>query len=636
MVLCLVAAALAFAVWLALPSGDTVPSDVAPTVPASSRRDAAEPVDATASRPDDSARSAVETAPTPPPATPPAGGTIALHGTFVVVDEDGVEHAHEDGEFTLVLWHGDTGSHRRAVTKAGAWQADVDELPDRVSVDDAHLGGRLVRCDDDLPIAEPKTAIVLRGRWLPLLLLRVLGDDTGADLADVHVVTKNDWRTPYPHPGSRAEVVVERATSPLRFAPTSTADTQSIWARAPGYAWDTIQLDTASRAERVMRLVPGGDVDVTIVGTPPDETWLRVREYQEMTRPPDITDEAWQTMQRASRGIPQAEVAPNRSGATRIDGLRTGTWAIDLEKGDWFRNPISLGSTTVEIAAGTIAAATITLRGDTRPPALAHTAGTLVVPAAWGEDVTLSIEARGPTKAWFDETRRIDADEMEHRANGEYAWDARLLPVGDYQVLVDGTEYRTRFALPPQGDEHVRIVVPDPCDVRVRVLDAETGRAIAGDWTPGWFSTPPDWEGGWTHAKSTAAPDGTFQFRAPPGPISINAHPDGYLWSHETYEVHPGANEFVLQIRRASGIDVVLKDADTTLPWPDFLSVELEDESGNSVVAYWSGNRVAAKQLGEFTLKVGTVQGYEPIPPRKVMVVAQEWTKVEIALRRKQ
>ena len=55
--------------------------------------------------------------------------------------------------------------------------------------------------------------------------------------------------------------------------------------------------------------------------------------------------------------------------------------------------------------------------------------------------------------------------------------------------------------------------------------------------------------------------------------------------SHEDYVVQPGSNEFVLQIGRESGVDVVLKDGGTTLPWPDGVMVQIKDASGASVVA---------------------------------------------------
>ncbi len=296
-----------------------------------------------------------------------------------------------------------------------------------------------------------------------------------------------------------------------------------------------------------------------------------------------------------------------------------------------------LGETTVKVGAGTIVTATITLRDETRAPPPVRAAGTLVVPPAWRSLNGLQIAPAGATKAWSKDDIHIAFADMHRQAEGEYRWDAHMLIAGPWQVLVDGCEYRTRFELPPQGDENIRIVVPAPCDVRVRLLDAETGKALelAADDTPGWYSHSLEWEGGWTHAEMARLTDGSFRCQSPAGTITISAHPNGYSWSHQDYEVGSGTNEFVLQIPRACGVEIVLKDGDAVIPWPDSMSTELLDASGKEGHIYWSGNRTAAKGPGEFTLKMDAMEGYEPILSRKVTVNAGEWTRVEIALHRK-
>lgn len=635
--LCLLAVAAAFAIWLTMRGENGLPVLDAPERSATAGPEHASPAEATASPVEsDVTRSPAETPQASSEPTLAGGDTKVLVGTFVVVDPRGVEHPHEDGEFSLVLWQGNSGHHARVIVKAGRWQHVVATLPAKVSVDDARLGDRIVRCDEELPVGDEITPLAFRGHWFAALRLRVLADETGADLAAVRLVTNSAWRSPFPHPGNdEIRVVVERGNSPLQFEPTSTGDTQTVWAHAEGRAWDHVKLDTTSAAERVLRLLPGGDVDVTIVGGSfPRDTRLRVREP--LTRPANMTEEAWQIMRTRSQGTPIAELMPKAAAMTRIEGLRVGTWSIVLEQGDWFGEPVTLASATVEIIAGTVTPVTLTLAGDRTAPPNVRVAGMLVVGEAWGTQLALSIEAKGSTKAWYRGQSMLGLKDMKRTGANEYAWDAGMLPAGEYQVLVDGTEYRTRFSLPPQGNENVRIVVPDPCEVQLRVIDAETGRAIGGDWTPGWYSTPAEWEGGWGHAMTTARPDGSFHFLAPPGPITVHAHPGGYLWSQEHYDVQRGVNSFVLQIRRASGVDIVLVDGESTLPWPDSLQALLTDADGKSVVAYWSDSRIAVKEPGEFTLQVDEVAGYEPIEPRKVVVSAQEWTKITIPLRRKQ
>ncbi len=544
---------------------------------------------------------------------------FVLRGTFVVVDERGVEHAREDGTFRI--WLGGAGKivwGRELTLQAGAWELSTMMLPERVSVDDVMLGARPVICDAEMEIDPSIPLLQFRGRWLAPVTLRVLGSDTGSDLANVRVLLGDGygWHGGQ-HPGHEGgtTVVVDHTPSPVRFSPTP-GRTRTFLVGAPGYAWGSIDLDPAESAERLLRLEPGGGIDLTLVGSLPYDTVVRLRKYV--------------------RGRPLADWRPSDEGVTRIDGVPAGTWNIQVEKGLWFQDPLVLGRTTAQVVPHTVAAATIALRTDQRSPPFASAAGTVVIPSAWRRQrVRLEIDPTGETRPWGNR-QWLDVERIVPATSDEYRWTAGRIRGGTYQVCVRGCGFVTRFEVPPLGDQNIRIVVPEPSEVRLRVLDAETGKPIEmAAREPEWQPLHPWWDAGSWDQDMARQPDGSYLAQTPPGPMRIDVITDRYARSSTRHEVVPGTNEFVVQVAPVCGVEIELWDGPATVPWPNEGKATLQDATGGQRNAYRSGNRTAAKVPGEFTLTIADVPGFEPIPPRAVTVSPRTWTKVEVRLRRK-
>lgn len=576
--------------------------------------------------------------------TAPGEAEVELSGTFVVVDHRGVEHTRESGHFSLILWKGNSGDHAKVKIEDGSWHATVAR-PDRVSVHTAVLGGKAVISQEEQSLPEGPLpsdyAIVFQGTWVATLTLRVIGDDTGADLSGVEIAAVDDWRRDsFRHPGDRGDHrrLVEGGRSPVQFEPRKAGQSRTFWVCAAGYAWDKIKLSLTDPDERVIRLVPGGGLLVAIHGGDlPRDAVLRLRSRTDADRPDGIPNHVWDGLrdQRTLKGMPVAEVALRESAATPIEGLPAGRYWVQVEKGDWFQDPVELGRAEATVGAGQMSQVTVTLADQPKAPTAVRVSGTLRLPKAWSRDhVRLEIEPTGDLKVWVKDDKKIALDDMTQASTEEYAWDAGLLPAGDYQVLVAPHEVRRRFHVGAQGAADVRIEVPPPAEVRVRIVDALTGLAIP-DVKPGWYSTVKGWEGGWSHAPMRAAANGSFEFEAAPGEIEISAQTEGYGWMRASREVRPGLNDFVVEARRVCGVVVVLLDGDTELPWDEAWSVKLKTSDGESAVDFWSGAKVAAKQPGAHALSVTGVKGYADIEERPVTVAPGEWTRVEIRLERK-
>lgn len=600
------------------------PGDIASALPRG-----AVPAEAATGTPAVDARGERSAAATPaaPTEVPDANAPpITVTGTITAVDARGIEHTTCDGTVELQFLYANADKPTSfasedvvAAVAAGRWQADAPAHATKLQVGKVELDGRPALCADERDLDPAGPPVSLRARWLePFLLLRVLADDTGADLGDLRVVQMGDpTLEDCPHPGNKNRIpVLEHASSPLRLANQSTRAKERYWATAPGYAWNQVALSTIEPGERVLRLRPGGDVDVVIVGDAPADARLRVRQT-------GFTD-----------GLPFAELRPVAGGTTRVDALPAGTWSIALEKGDWYRERVVFGRVDAAVTTGTVTSATISLEQAPERPAAFQIGGTLRVSPRWGRDLSVEVEPTGPTKVWDEYGVKEALANMRQLDEGLYRWGPFDVVAGRYELTVHGCQHHAIVPVGPAHPTEITIVVPDPNEVRVRLLDGMDGKPMAGA-NPGWCGLLEGWQSGWRPSPMQELGDGWYTFQAPAGQLQISVHPDGYVWLLSTHEVRPGRNEFVLRVPRAFGIEITLKDGDTAVPWPDDAEVEIEHVVSKSGAAYWSGNKVAAEEPGEHTLTLNELDGFLPVPPQRVVIEPAKWTKVEIRLQRK-
>ncbi len=153
----------------------------------------------------------------------PAAESIELKGTIVAIDENGVEHANEDGAFGLVSWKAQGGKVDTVAVHGGAWTARVAPGVE-LGCQDALLGGRSAVPDGELVDHELRHAlpadgvVALRVRWLRALRIFVRDRDTKLDLAAVTIVRAEDWpRAEVANPGDLTprRILVQSKPSPV-------------------------------------------------------------------------------------------------------------------------------------------------------------------------------------------------------------------------------------------------------------------------------------------------------------------------------------------------------------------------------------------------------------------------------------
>jgi len=641
-------------VWLVEASGDTsaaeltgpAPTDTAPP-PARDEVAGGE----VARRPEalafDEASPASPAADEPPRAAAPAeGAALALRGRVVLETVDGDELHDVDGTLTFTLRTDDAWRRTRVPLAEGAFALalkpvvggyrdehgtvfDAAVADATLAVAEAQLAGRefsAVPVDPSAPFAFGDEDARVRLRELPPLRLHVHDEATGDGLRDVTLIAKPESLYDgmlHPGPGAGAQRPLARGASPLVVRPTAAqARRQTLhgFVHAEGFAWAPVQLDVAAGGERRVGLARGGALDVRFAR--PVEVQgaaLRLRPPQDPWRP--VLD---------TPVVGVDELA--------LEVLLPGAYDLQVEVGRFWDEPVVLASRAVEVVAGARRSVHVVL--DEAPGLVrAPLSGRLVLPEAWGEPSSLSIELLDTPLDGSEGRHTQHRDDLRPLAPGVYAWDAGLVQTGRYEINARSVEYGQVFEVGPAGRDDVVLEVPPPVEVTLRVDDAHTGRPAELDSLHWHCERPEGVRGGGLESATREVGSEVYRLRVPDGvTVVVTAHGFEYTPLQERFVASAGL-ELTYTVEPAAVVVVRLLDGDTPVPWPhdDYGVGEAVGHAGRLNVR---GRREGALRFnvtepGRYRLRIPPVAGFEPHGPVVVDAVAGETREVEVGLTRR-
>jgi VCBS repeat protein len=568
---------------------------------------------------------------------PPSIGMAHLEGTIIATDPDGVEHKAESGSIALVLWSGNEGEQHVVPVIEGRWNVDI---PADVSlgVDEVKLGGRSAFVDlERIPVPKDRK-LDLQAKWPAATVLRIIGEDTGADLKDIALVAPRSFEfEKLAHPGDypAKAVVLEQAASPIDLS--SLKQGRSFqWKRtfkvhSPGYAWARIDVDLRAGGEKRVVLQRGVDLAITVINFKPESKGLlRIR-----------------SMTAAEAGEPQLvlEMQPREKGPTRIEGLATGRYTASVEIGAWYKHPEVLGQTDLELTAGLQGAATLALKDPVDRGKPVPLTGNLFIPPAWGKvRPHLRLE---PVD--FPDTSRLDDDRGFDRIKlfpdpdrpGFLRFDAGQVTPGKYVLGVNAYEhfrYKNAINVGPKGQTDLEIKIPEPVEVSLEVFDAETGEPAEIE-TIHWMPAETEGNhGGSINSVQRSRKSGRFEFQAFLGKILLNDFDEIFTWDREPILLKSGQNLLTLRLNRSCGVRVAVKDGEETLNVDIFeTKIALKPLDGPGEVTSWGADvsyRMTVSRPGRYLLTLPPLEGYEPLPPQEVVVEPGKFTDVTLKLTR--
>lgn|GEM_PF-2634817 len=561
--------------------------------------------------------------------------TLESTGEVVLVDHVGNEHHGLDGELDLLLSSGERVRKLHLPVREGrfTFHAAADERVGGVQVVlDGHPQGAE---EWEGGLGLDGSPLVVRLRLPPRTILSVLDDASGAHLSGVRVVSVGGqlgMRLGPRHPGRppAERVLIEDGVSPVELRPgvmAARVGSASLLVHSPGYAWEGIQLDLSGPGERELRLSPGGDLRVDVVGPVPEQgVALRLRRLD------------------AGNIRPTCEFALAGPSSIAVDGLVPGSYLVLAEIGDWWREPASCGTVEVEVVAGERRRCTLAFESPA-PVDRARMAGTLVLPAAWALEEFRLIALYDEPATREEHLRILEHDHFRALEGERDAWafDFGEVPVGGYELRLRSWDLPTpvvhpwRVELVP-GAPPERLEVPPPVDVAVRILDATDGSLAKLDSIRCGVVPPGEPNPLFHEFVKRDSLDAPFRLRAPAGELRVLAGDRIHEFLFETARISPGENELEFRLQRGFTLRVVLLDGETPVPIPPEIRIVPEALGGDGVLrgamSDATGRTLGLSAPGRYRITLPPFDGYAPTQPQEVEVLRGETPEVVFRLER--
>ena len=543
---------------------------------------------------------------------------VQLTGAIVLIDVQGGEHTTKNGRFRLRAWNATTDSSQVVRVDGGRFTVSVPRATE-LSIDKLIMGGRPLTDEyDDLAIPADGH-LALRVQLTARAVLRVIDSTAGNDLDGVVILSCLDWKLDdFAHPGSaRITPVVTHARSPVEL-PDETG-TENYWVRAIGFAWKRISYDHSAGGERIVKLEPGGAVEVRLDSFDADsKAVVRFR-----------SDRAGESV--------VLEAKPDEQGRCTLEHLAPGTYKVQVQIGLWYDDPRTLGEGRVTVVAGARSVVEIALERapDLGTPVLLR--GTLVVPAAWKKRrPRLSVESVGPDRAGRKVGLRVVSTEG---ASGQFEWTLGEVMPGLYMIEIDPFQYRQAIEVPAGVTEQVvRVELPEPAALTVEIVDRVSGDPVTVAGINWHTSFEPASGGAWETVSD--APASSFTVQVPAGRrVSVDVRDHRFDAQRLDFDVRPGRKVVKLKVRRIFRFRLIVKDGTATVPLGHGFDVTVEHLGGDGkVAARWSDDTTSTFHLtapGRYRLKFGSIEGFETPPDKEIEISGDEVIGVEVAAKRK-
>jgi hypothetical protein len=361
----------------------------------------------------------------------------------------------------------------------------------------------------------------------PVLILQVLDSVTGTDLVDVTILDRagNVGGAPWLDDSRRGVRECLKGDSPLRLRHSAlrTSDASDslgggLHVGAAGYGWESLYLaaEVNQDQEVSLELSRAGELEVLFDGAPPivscKLSLIRLDGFRGLQMG---EGDDWEGLLEPAERLLLTGVTP---GMYRIFLKHRPARASYLLESD-------LGQVEARVHAGQRTTVSMT-RAELIEHPRVPVRGVLTVPPAWGTleyRLTLDPIDVGPTRervaqVWTQADLVLDAEgrghfTLESMPTGTYVFEFVAFPIVTHRALVTVQDV----------DALLELAVPVPVDVRVTVVDAVTGTALAlRDLYHG--QEPLEVVANGRAFRATldpAAAPGVVSFRAPLGPLRL-------------------------------------------------------------------------------------------------------------------
>jgi len=355
---------------------------------------------------------------------------------------------------------------------------------------------------------------------------------------------------------------------------------------------------------------------------------------------------------------------------TTFDALPAGDYRLSLEVGERHGKRQTFATANVTMKAGAATSSTLRIENAPKIPDPVPLRGSIRIDPAWGDvDFEVDLDPVQVSPLLPQERLRLDRQELARDPADRDVWKLpeRGLSPGSYRITIDAFGLNCVRAV-LRAARPIALEVAPPIEATFRFVDAKTKAPLAID-PPSWSLVDPaafaiePLEGmhfGGVHFRhGESKSSDTHTFRVPTGRISLSVSAEDYAtFEPIVLEVSDEEREFTLPLRHFTGVRVLLRVDGKPIEWEsalregaaprskeDFFDDEPivrsrrpgheEDEELRGWGTSRGGRYVVVESAGDYTVAPPPLAAFEPVAPRDVTVVDQEFTEVVFELVRK-
>jgi hypothetical protein len=233
----------------------------------------------------------------------------------------------------------------------------------------------------------------------------------------------------------------------------------------------------------------------------------------------------------------------------------------------------------------------VTRTADTANDAVPFAAftGELVIPIAWNADRPRLAARRKDSAKSFTQARDVEIGPPVRGGQVDtFQWKIFNLTPGAYEILSLDQPCAIEAVLAPAGTANLRIEVPPPARVFVRVVDSQTNEPVPTRFL---VCTPKRVDGSLypmaSHAERNKETE-TYFVRSPPGDAQLTSPYCGldYGEGRMSVSVLPGDNYFTLRLTKFAGVRLSMVEGDSPFQ-PSQEHFEIREVDGDGRAMLW-------------------------------------------------
>lgn len=413
-----------------------------------------------------------------------------------------------------------------------------------------------------------------------------------------------------------------------------------VFARAPGYAWNSIVMDLEAGADREVLLEPAAAIDVQLEN-------VQLESYAALES--EATLSVYQLDPNGNIGTVRIQKIDEQlaTDGMQVDGIMPGNYAVAVELGDtWWSNkrPV-LAREEFSLVAGEQRDIVLTLANPPLPTVRAPIAGSLSFPEFDGAS-KVRLEAYHEDNPGFREPdASLTLAQMSRVSGAMPTWNFRMedLPVGTYRIQLLPFMKNWIVEVPEVGLSNLELTVPELAEVAIETVDGQTGQRVLVEeffyrsQEPVPDSERNDWE------RAEMEEPGRFRFWSMPGEFTIwprHQNKLGYGLHWMTLELVPGQQSVRFDLPLLYAMHLEFRESGSILPVGpqgmdvrrDILAVDHDGRVTGDGLQTDMHVQVSAPGIYEIDFAGVTSELYQPIPRRLVNVQSGEAVKVVVDL----